>query len=121
MWQRWQQFLRRPAVWVPLALSGLINVGAWILLLVTLKPQSQLIVLHYTVYFGVDRVGHWSEALAIPAVGLGLLVGNTVFAKLCHDRDLVFSHVFMFMTPLVEILLLAAAVFVVTANFPASI
>lgn len=121
MWQRWQQFLRRPGVWIPLAISGLINLATWVLLLVSIKPQSQLIVLHYTVYFGVDRVGRWHEALAIPAVGLGLLALNTAAAKYCHDRELVFSHLFVYTTIMIEILLFAAAVFIVIANLPASI
>ncbi len=121
MWQQWQQFLRRPSVWVPLAVSGLINAATWVLLLVSIKPQSQLIVLHYTVYFGVDRVGRWHQVLVIPALGLGAIAVNAVAAKYCHDRELIFGYVFLYLTLMVQILLLASSIFVVIANLPASI
>lgn len=121
MWQRWQSFFRRPIVWIPLAVSAVLNLGIWGLLLVSIKPQSQLIVLHYTASFGVDRVGHWSQTLVIPALGLSFIVVNTVLAKWSDDRDLVFFYFFLFLTPVLEVLLLAAAAFVVIANLQSTI
>lgn len=121
MWQRWQQYFRRPIVWIPLAVSGLLNLGIWILLLVSIKPRSQLIVLHSTASFGVDRVGHWSQTLVIPAIGLAFIVCNAALAKVSDDRELVFAYFFLFLTPVLQLLLMAAAIFVVIANVQSTI
>lgn len=121
MWQRWQQFFRRPIVWITLAVSGLMNLAIWGLLLVSIKPQSQLVVLHYTAYFGVDRIGRWTDTLVVPALGLAFMAMNTVLAKLCDDRELVFSYFFLLTLPFFQLLLLASAIFVVLANVRVSI
>lgn len=119
MWQHWQQFFRRPSVWIATGLSGLINLATWLILLINIKPQSNVIVLHYTVYFGVDLVGGWLEALLIPAFGLVIWLTNTMIAAFFAERYRVASYFFLILTPAMELLLLMAAIFVVVANLPA--
>jgi hypothetical protein len=118
MWQRWQQFLRRPFVWSTVGAAALINLATWVLLLVNLSTHSGNIVLHYTVYFGVDLVGSWERSLLIPAFGLLLLAFNTAVAKAFLDTQRMFSAFFLVLTPIFELLLLFAAIFIVLANFP---
>lgn len=119
MWQQWQQFFRRPAVWITTGAAGLINIATWLILLINIKPQTNLIVLHYTVYFGVDLVGGWLEALLIPAFGLVVLLTNLLIAAFFAERYRVASYFFLILTPVIELLLLLAAVFVIIANLPA--
>lgn len=118
MWQRWQQFLRRPSVWSTVGAAALINFTTWVLLLVTLSRQSGNIVLHYTTYFGVDLVGSWERALLVPAFGLLLLAFNTAVAKAFLDTHRLFSSFFLVLTPIFELLLFFAAIFIVLANVP---
>lgn len=108
-------------VWIPLAVSGLLNAATWVLLLVSIKPQSQLIVLHTNVYFGVDRVGHWSKALLIPVFGLLVMAVNLILSKFSHERELIFGYFFLVCIPVLQLLLLLAAVFLVIANLPVAI
>lgn len=121
MWQRWQQFLRRPFVWSTVGLAALVNLATWTLLLVSLSRLNGNIVLHYTTYFGVDLVGSWERSLLLPAFGLLLLAFNTAVAKAFLDSQKLFSAFFLVLTPIFELLLFFSALFVVLANAPAGI
>ena len=119
MSQIWQQFFRRPIVWVNLVLAVLINLGTWSILLTNITPGPDLIVLHYTMYFGVDLLGRWSESLFIPAFGSLLIIVNTLFARYFINRTHVVSYFFLVLTPIYELLLFFAAMFLIVANLPA--
>lgn len=121
MIHRWKQFFRRPIVWIPLLLALLLNLAAWVLLLIHVSPQPDLIVLHYTLSFGVDMLGRWSEAFLIPALGLILMVANTFFARYFEERSHITAYFFLVMTPVVELIILLSIIFLVLANLPAGI
>ena len=120
MWQRFQQMFRRPIAWIPSILAGLLNLATWVLLLINVKPAND-VVLHYTLSFGVDWVGTWIQALYIPALGLTLLVMNVVIAFLFWQRQKFYSHFFLLLTPIFELFLFSAAIFLIIANLPARI
>lgn len=121
MWQRWQQFLRRPLVFITVGLAALINFATWTILLIRMSQQTGSVVLHYTVYFGVDLVGSWQQSLLLPAFGLLILCFNAAAAKAFDDTQKLFSHFFLVLTPMFELLLLFAAIFIILANIPAGI
>ena len=123
MWHAWQQFLRRPYVWIPLTLSILADLAAWFVLFrnLSLSSQESLIVLHYSLYYGVDLVGTAGEAFFIPLFGLFLIIVNFAFAYYFMERIRTVSLFFLFLTPLYELILLAAAIFLVIANLPVNI
>lgn len=117
----WRQFFSKPIVWINLGLAGLFNLINWAILLLNVKPQSDLIVLHYTLYFGVDLVGKWTESFLIPAVGLLLIGVNTIFAHYLMERSRVASYFFLVLLPVLEVTLLFASIFLIIANRPAQI
>lgn len=117
MSQRWQQFLRRPAVWSALSVAALLNAATLVLVLLRLSGHSEPIVLHTTVYFGADLIGPWERALFIPAFGALLLVFNAAAARAFFDTEKLFSYFFLVLTPVFELLLLFAVLFIIL-NLP---
>ena len=116
-----QEFLRKPAVWINLLLALLFNLITWGMLLINMTPQDHLITLHYTVDFGVDKVGEWSETLLIPVFGLFLILVNAGFAFYFEQRAKIVKNFFLVMTVILSILLFLASLLLVIANLPAQI
>ena len=119
----WQQFFRRRVVWIPLSLAGLFDIASWFILLRQVAPAAddELIILHYTFYYGADLVGPWTDAFLLPVFGFFLLALNTVIAFFLLERAKNLTYFFLVLTPLLEFLILSATVFLVTANVPSAI
>lgn len=121
MFHEWRQFFHQPIVWVSLVLALICNLVTWGILLYNIRPQENLVVLHYTLYFGVDKVGQWVEALLLPSLGLLLIAINVLFAAYLSKRAKVASHFFLATTPIHQILLFFAALFIIIANISTKI
>ncbi|PIT86206.1 MAG: hypothetical protein COU33_04435 [Candidatus Magasanikbacteria bacterium CG10_big_fil_rev_8_21_14_0_10_43_6] len=90
---------------IMMSLSLLMNVLMWGWLLWYIRPQSDLIFLHYNVLFGVDLIGHWYQVLTVPVMGLCIIVVNNVLGWFFFRKDkfiayllgavVVISHVFL--------------------------
>ncbi len=50
------------------------------------RPTGNIIVLHYNVYFGVDLLGVWWQAYALPFLGLLLSLGHFFLARRFYRR-----------------------------------
>lgn len=121
MMNEWQQFIRHPVAWINLALAVFFNLASWGILLLNISPTPDLIVLHYTLYFGVDMVGSWAESLLIPLAGVWLIIVNTLFAQYFFKKNHIVSMFFLIMTPILEFVFLFAAIFLIIANQPAPV
>ena len=76
---------------VSLLIAGAMNLLAWILFFWFVLPRlstAPFFSLHYTVYFGVDRIGAPWRLVSLPAIGLVVLLVNAVLiARLyVHER-----------------------------------
>ncbi len=92
-----------------LLLSFGLNLLAWGLALWFVIPRlatSPFFALHYTVYFGVDRIGPPWGLLRMPLLGLVLLVVNVIVALLLHRNERLPGAFFMALTLLLEVLVL---------------
>lgn len=117
----WQQFIRHPIVWINLILAAILNIGIWAILLINITPSTDLIVLHYTLYFGVDMIGKWRETLLIPVFGIFLILLNTLFAQFFFKKSHIISYFFLILIPIFQSLLLFATIFLIIANLPAEL
>jgi hypothetical protein len=52
-----------------------------------IHPTSSLIILHYSVYFGVDVLGDWWQAYLIPFLTTFFLFGHIILAKNFYDHS----------------------------------
>ncbi len=57
------------------------------LFLYFIRPSAALIVLHYNVYFGVDLLGVWWQAYALPVFGTLFLLGHLFLARHFYQRS----------------------------------
>ncbi len=92
-----------------LLLSLGLNLLTWTLALWFVLPRlktSPFFALHYTVYFGVDRIGPPWGLLRMPLLGLALLVVNVIVAVRLYRNERLASAFFMAMTLLLEFLVL---------------
>ncbi len=121
MLHSWQQFIRKPLVWITSGLAFVFNLITWGILLLNITPQQDLIVLHYTLYFGVDKLGQWKEAFSLPAFGLFLILLNLYFAYYLENKSRHLSTVFLFMSTILQFLIFFSVMFIVLANLPSQI
>lgn len=73
-----------------LLLAAGINLLTWILALWFVMPRlstSPFFALHYTVYFGVDRIGAPWELLRLPLLGLLILALDAAFSVKFYEKD----------------------------------
>lgn len=80
----WRQ--DRPWLWL-LILSGLVNLGQWLVALRLGQTEHTLAPLHYTIYFGTDLSLSPRSLLLIPGLGL-LTVGIHLWSSLQVDQPL---------------------------------
>ena len=56
-------------------------VGSLGCLLYFIRPGGSSIILHYNVYFGVDLIGVWWQAYALPTLGVIFFLGHLFLAR----------------------------------------
>jgi hypothetical protein len=120
------KFLENPyredmIVKISFAVSAIINIIIWLALYVKLNNFSYQteygqIFLHYNVYFGVDNIGVWYKAFIIPLLGLVVIIFNNILAYTFYLKDRLISYVLVISQAVMQLALLAAAVFVILLN-----
>ena len=94
---------------IALLLSLGLNLLSWALALWFVVPRlktSPFFALHYTVYFGVDRIGPPWGLLRMPLLGLGLLIVNVIVTGRLYRSERLAGAFFMALTLLLEALVL---------------
>ena len=55
-------------------------------------PRQDNVILHYNIYFGIDLLGNWYEALFIPIASFFIVIINGVVGIFIWRRDRVISY-----------------------------
>ncbi len=108
----------RTARWL-LLVSGVINLGTWILLLVRLFPliaSGRIIALHYNIYSSVNAVGSAAWALAPAAIGSAIFLVNVALAGRSYGPSRQNALVILVVTCFYEALTFLAGFFVLLIN-----
>lgn len=96
-------------------LNILVNVIIWINLLKVQKVDG-LIPLHYNIYLGIDYMGEWYKIFMLPTFGLVVLFFNLFLSSLIYFKDKFIPYILLFISLLVQIILLLASFAVVWIN-----
>jgi hypothetical protein len=101
--------------------SIVINLITWAALYFKLHPFSYTtdagqIYLHYNLYFGIDNIGYWYEALVIPLLGLFIIIFNNTLGYFFYVQEKVISYSLVISQAVLQVILLAAAIFVILLN-----
>jgi len=109
------------AVKITFITSVLINLLIWVVLYLKIYPLSYLteygqIFLHYNTYFGIDKIGPWYQILFIPALGLFIIIFNNIISYIFYLRERLISYSLIIANVALQVILLAAAIFIVLLN-----
>lgn len=110
-------FQSKIVLWL-LALNFLINLANWIILAIFINRVDGGIILHYNVYFGVDSIGDFKQAFLMPAIGLILLVLNSVLAAYFYkNKERIASYVLLLSSLMAQLSLVVASASVIIINY----
>jgi hypothetical protein len=113
--------LRSPLMLGWLALCVLLVAASFGVIAWVVWPQravNQIFPVHYTIYFGIDRVGPWWQVFLPAYVALGALLINLGVVAAYEEREKLVGRLVAALTLPLLGLLLAAAVFVSLLNVP---
>lgn len=96
--------------------SVLVNLCTWVWLLWHIRPQQELIFLHYNVMFGVDFIGEWWRVLFVPIAGLIILLVNGALGWFFFQKDTFMSYICNAMGLLCQVSLCVTAALLVFLN-----
>lgn len=99
---------------IPLAL--ILNITNWVWLLWEIRPQNELIFLHYNILFGVDLLGFWWKVLYLPIVGLIIILVNIFLGWSLFSKDKFFAYILNFISVFCQIFLLIASSLLIFLN-----
>lgn len=113
--QKWlsSAYLADRLIFVSLAVSLLLNIILWIILLNKFGVKSEVIPLHFSVVYGIDFVGPTYLVFELPILGLLVLIVNSLLAKQLYREQNLLAYFLTFGSSLVQILLLLAGLSVV--------
>lgn len=80
--------------------------------MIQVKPRTDPIPLHYTITFGIDRIGPWYSAFILPLSGTIMLLLNIALASLTVEHQRVTAMFIAWLSFLMQLTLLAAAVLI---------
>jgi len=96
-------------------LANLIN---WAGLTFFINKTSRGIILHYNVYFGVDRTGGWVESFLMPVIGLFLILINLYLAFFFYNsKERIASYVILLASLMVQLSLIISSISVILINY----
>lgn len=93
-----------------------LNILLWVFVLWQIKPQTEPVYLHYSIYFGIDLIGAYWRLYAIPLSGLIIFLLNGLFSVIIYDKEKIISYFLLVTNALVQIVLWVAAVLIISIN-----
>lgn len=109
-------FLTKKPIIISVGLAGLLNLAAWLWIYFGATQRENDAILHYNILFQVDQLGKFSALYEVPALGLGMMIFNTLIAWLLYNRDVFLSELLVAVTGILELGILAATGVLVFLN-----
>lgn len=112
------RFLHNSIVQALLLFAILPIIGCAGLLLYFVRPGDASIVLHYNVYFGVDLLGLWWQAYALPILGVLFIVGHLLLARRFYEStERIACYLMLFSSGLLSFGVLIAGMSIAFINY----
>ena len=108
----WQSKFNQSSLYV----SAFLNILTWALLVWKIVLPGGSVILHYTVYLGVDIYDDAGYAILIPLVALVFLIINTILSILISKNDREIAQIIMGVTVLIQIFALVAGTIITLVN-----
>ncbi len=94
-----------------IAFGALLNIISWLVIAAQIKPSSEMLPLHYNVFFGPDIVTKGYFLYSLPLVGLLILGANYVFFRYTKEREEFAAKIVIAISIVVQALILIAVLF----------
>lgn len=106
-WQKLvsQVFWQDKSIVFGIVLMLVLNIAAW-LLVARVERVEEFVPWHYTVYFGIDRVGPWWKMVLYPAFGSVVMLFNFFLVLGVYHKRRLFSYLILIITNIIQIFLL---------------
>lgn len=104
-----------PLAWASLTSFGLLAI-MFIALAVMIRPTTEQVILHYSVYFGIDLIDAWYAVYLVPAIGTFIFLLNSALAIGWYQRERVISFLLIGATTFLEIILTIAVTLMIWIN-----
>lgn len=96
--------------------SLVLNAVLWLLVLLLFPRDSGTAVLHYNTDVGIDFIGPSVQIIVLPAVGLLLLLGNSLLGTALRRADKRAAFLLWGSLPVLQLILLGSFILVWQAN-----
>lgn len=81
-----------------------------------IKPTEKLLILHYSIPFGIDLVGLWYQLYYLPLVGGVIFLLNSVVAFVAYPKYRLQTLVVLIALLIVEFIFLTAIILLISQN-----
>lgn len=106
----------RRALALTFLVALLLNGATWAFLRFRIPPTGELIPVHYTIYFGIDRLGSWISLFVLPLSGFVILIINAIGAVAVRKRDPFVGSLLIATALVMQVMVALAAVLLVAVN-----
>lgn len=110
-------FLQDKIVIILFLVGLLLNLALYLAINLGIKPATEPIILHYSVYFGIDFIGHWQQLYLMPAVGTFLWLVNFILALFFYQQEKITSYLLSGVILLIELFLLIGGGLLIWINY----
>ncbi len=121
-WNNLQQqvrviFIQDKILIILFLLSLFLNLALYLAIYWLIKPSLDSLILHYTVYFGIDLIGQWYKLYLMPIVGSFLFLVNFPLALFFYKKEKVASYLLTSVTFLIELFLAVGGGLLIWVNY----
>jgi hypothetical protein len=92
-------------------LAFIVNIITWLFIYFKIKPASEVIPLHYNIFYGADFAGKAYFIYFMPAIGLAILLVNYFFYKKSEKFEKFAGQLLLAVSLFVQLMVLIAIFF----------
>ncbi len=93
------------------ALALLVNIITWLIIYTQIRPSSEVVPLHYGIFYGTDLIGKGYYIYLIPLAGLAILALNHYFYRKILVKEPLAAKSLIVIALVVQLLILLAVIF----------
>lgn len=83
-----------------------------------IRPTENILVLHYSIYFGVDIQGIWWQLYILPVAGMLFFLGHLFFARHFYQKyERIAAYLMLFSSGLLNIGIIIASASIAFINY----
>ena len=113
---RLKRFFTQAPVWQSIAIVLLLLFGDLALIYFRIHPSDKLLILHYTIPFGIDLVGPWYRLYEIPIAGAVIALVNFILAYVFYTKQRYVATTVIIATVLLEIMIATGLYLIISQN-----